>query len=568
MLAASIAINLLALALPLALIQIYDRVIPHQNLATLTALAGLLAVAVLGELKLRGARDRMLTHAAARWEVETNARLHRSLVSGDLDRLQRDGVGALLDRMQAVDAVRAHRSGPSAAALLDVPFALLFLGVLATIAWKVAAAVALLIALTLLASRRVTRANEGLADARSRLETRRNAFLLEALAGMAAVKSLGIAEALKRRHERLCASAAALTEAISANALIAQGAAGAAAQAAPAVAAAAAAMMVLDGAMSLGGMAACILLASRVVQPVMKLESLVAGEMATRRREADVQALAALASDAATEVEAATCAPATTVTLDGVAVRPELGGMTRLEAAFAADEAPGAPLIADVSFSLSRGRMTALSGASGSGKTALLSVIAGRLAPSAGRLAFEDADGRAAAAPRIAFLPQAPTLLEGTVLDNMTRFRPDLHLEEAMSLAAALGIDQFFARHPMGLMLRIRRGVEPGMPAAVAQGVALIGGLIDDPDIVLFDEANLSLDAETDARLLALILARRERCMTLIATQRPSWRRMCDAAFRIEGGGLQPDLSHRPPLRLTSPIARKPLPDGAAGAAA
>ena len=156
--------------------------------------------------------------------------------------------------------------------------------------------------------------------------------------------------------------------------------------------------------------------------------------------------------------------------------------MTRLEAVFAADEAPGAPLIDGACLELRRGAMAAISGASGAGKTALLSVIAGRLAPAGGEVRF-DADGGGEASPRIAFLPQVPALLEGTALDNMTRFRPDLHLEEAMTLAAALGIDGFFARHPQGLSLPSRRGVDPGMPAAVAQGVGLIGGLVGDPDV-------------------------------------------------------------------------------------
>ncbi|MEM6744797.1 MAG: ATP-binding cassette domain-containing protein, partial [Pseudomonadota bacterium] len=324
----------------------------------------------------------------------------------------------------------------------------------------------------------------------------------------------------------------------------------------------------------------------RAVQPVMRLEGLVAGELATRRREADVQALAALApaeptaaddparSAGAQDREAArpsgAVAPAETsathLRLDGIDVRPELAGMTRLEAAFASDEAPGAPLIEGASLDLRRGAMAAISGASGTGKTALLSVVAGRLAPAAGTVAFFDAAG-APAAPRIAFLPQAPALLEGTALDNMTRFRPDLHLEEAMSLATALGIDEFFARHPQGLSLPIRRGVETGMPASVAQGVGLIGGLVGDPDVILFDEANLSLDGPTDARLLQVILSRRSRSIVVMTTQRPSWRRVCDLALTLDGGRLAKVPGHRPPLRLAPPLARR-LRAGDARAAA
>jgi len=534
-LAASAAANLFALALPLSRIQIYDRVIPHQNVATLIALAVMLGAAIAAELHLRAARERMLTHAAARWELDTSQRLHRGLMTGDLARLQRDGRGALMDRMRAVDAVRAHRSGPAAAAMLDLPFAALFLAVLAWIAWPIAAAVGLVVATALWASRRVTRTNEALSEQRSKLETRRSAFLLEALSGMAAIKGLAIAEPMKRRHERLCASAAALTEAISANALIAQGAAGAAGQATPVVAGAAGAMMVMAGSMSLGGMAACILLASRVVQPIMKLEGLVAGEMSTRRREADIRALVDLAveeDDAPAQVET------TGVRLERVAVRPELQGLTPLEAAFASDEAPEPPFIDDVDLHVPRGRMIGISGSTGSGKSALMSVLAGRLQPGEGQVRYL---GEAGTPERraISLLPQSPSLLEGTVLENLTRFRPDLHLDDALQLSAALGIDRFFARHPDGLSLAIKRGVESGMPASVAQSVCIVAGLVGRPDVILFDEANLMLDAEADARMLDVLLAMRPRAAIVVATQRPSWLRACDETYRLEGGRLQ-----------------------------
>lgn len=419
-LAASAAANLFALALPLSLIQIYDRVIPHQNVATLIALAVMLGAAIAAELHLRAARERMLTHAAARWELDTSQRLHRGLMTGDLARLQRDGRGAL-------------------------------------------------------------------------------------------------------------------TEAISANALIAQGAAGAAGQATPVVAGAAGAMMVMAGSMSLGGMAACILLASRVVQPIMKLEGLVAGEMSTRRREADIRALVDLAveeDDAPAQVET------TGVRLERVAVRPELQGLTPLEAAFASDEAPEPPFIDDVDLHVPRGRMIGISGSTGSGKSALMSVLAGRLQPGEGQVRYL---GEAGTPERraISLLPQSPSLLEGTVLENLTRFRPDLHLDDALQLSAALGIDRFFARHPDGLSLAIKRGVESGMPASVAQSVCIVAGLVGRPDVILFDEANLMLDAEADARMLDVLLAMRPRAAIVVATQRPSWLRACDETYRLEGGRLQ-----------------------------
>ncbi|MEO0680279.1 MAG: ABC transporter transmembrane domain-containing protein [Pseudomonadota bacterium] len=571
---ASVGANLLALALPLALMQVYDRIIPYQNYATLAALAIGLLIAVAAETTLRAARDRLLTHAGAVFEVDAVGRLHDSLMHADRHWLLRRGPGELLDRLRAVEAVRAHRSGPSAAAMLDLPFAMLFLGLLAWIAWPVAATIAALTAVTLLVARRVAWARDGQTEARAKIDARRNAFLLETLGAMTTIKSLDLGLVMTRRYERLVEASARCTAALSANALLAQGIVGAAGQAAPVAAAVSAALMVMDGVLTPGGMAACILLSTRVVQPVMKLESLVAGELDARRRADDLEGLANAPrrrpADGTSDMEGEAIGPVETLRLHRVDLRPELVRLDPEEAAVELDAAQDAgrpPLVGGVSLMLHRGEMLAIAGDGGVGKTALLSTIAGRLPAADGEVLVNGADVRGltrrALTDRVAYLAPSAPLLDGTVLENLTRFRPDLHLEEALRLSEALGIDRFFAKHPQGLDLRVQRGVEMGLPTSVAQLICVVAGLVTRPSLILVDEANRGLDDAADAALLRVLLERRREAVIVMVTQRPSWRRLCDFSCRIEGGRVVADVDHRPPLRLLDPIGFAADPDGA-----
>src|SRR5207247_1137132 len=92
-------------------------------------------------------------------------------------------------------------------------------------------------------------------------------------------------------------------------------------------------------------------------------------------------------------------------------------------------------------------------------------------------------------------------------------FREGPATDDAVRLAAALGLDRVVAHQPMGFDTKVAHGATDALPGGVRQRIALVRALGGDPAIVLFDEANASLDGDSDERLrapyAAALIARR-----------------------------------------------------------
>ncbi len=524
---ASLAINLLALALPIVLMQIYDRVIPNQNRATLFVLGLFLLGAVIAEALMRAARARLMSYAGARYEVETTLKLCRRFLFADAHEIERTPPGVQVGRLAAIDRIREFRSGDAGATSLDLPFSILFLAVVAWIALPIAIVLIGLIAITIAAVRKITAATETLAADRATLEGRRHSFLIEVLSRIEAVKSAGMTPFMERRYERLMKSSATTTAAFTANSNAAQGLIGAVSQLTPLAVGAVGAVLVSFNAISVGALAAVILLSGRAIQPIMRLEALVAGDMNTRRLEEDLDSVLSLSM-----VERGTTDPGS---IETISLR-DVTCLQRDDGSFVLD---------GVNLDLNHGEIIGIRGKNGSGKSSITGLMSGQLKAARGDVLINginiDSCDPDALAKRIAVMPEQPTLLDGTILENMTRFKPQDHLDEAVGLATALGLDKYFAVHPDGLSMRVRNGVNAGLPTSVVDRVALVASLLGQPSLVLFDEANQSLDFEGDALLREHLFGRKRSAAVVLITQRPSYLRGCDRLYRIEDGQLIAD---------------------------
>lgn len=536
--AASVATNLLGLALPLVTLQLFDRVIPNQSHATLAALAmGLIGAAVL-DLVARFGSIALMGHAAERFERETQARLFGRMLEGGFDEVDREESGAHLARMEQLDRIRDHRGSEAALAHVELPFAALSLGLLAYIAPLVALALTATLAVAFLVDSRMQRDLVAASERRRELASRRYSFVIEALRGVEAVKGLGMEAFMQRRYERLLGASAAITAEKVGLETHSRDLAASIGKAAPVIVAGVGALSVIDGGMSVGALAASIILGGRVVQGLLRVHLSLGAARTTRAMEA--------------EVEAVLDAPARRAT--GRVLR-RFETLEIRDAHFGA--ARGAAVFEGLDLTLEAGECVTIEGESSAGKTVLLQLMMGGLRLDSGLALLNDAPidsyDRRSLRRSFTYLPTTPKLLAGTVLENMTRFRPELHLEEALSIAAELGIDDWFARHQAGLTAPCGRGLAHGLPRSVEDRVPLVGCLVGRPDVILFDEANASLDFDGDERLRAFLERRRGAVTMVLVTRRPSYIRLADRRLRIAGGRLEtvteaPPAARRPEM--------------------
>lgn len=203
----------------------------------------------------------------------------------------------------------------------------------------------------------------------------------------------------------------------------------------------------------------------------------------------------------------------------------------------------GVEVLRDISFDFKPGTCTAVLGETGAGKTTLIRVILGLMAPKGGKA--EIYQGEAASYPignggvrlspltrcNLAYVPQGNTLLSGTVRDNLRLGRlsaTDEEMREALRMSCA----NFLFDTPNGLDT-ICGEQGSGLSEGQAQRIAIARALLRDCPVLLLDEATSALDPDTERQLLSNILSGKRRTVIFI-THRLAVKDYCDQTLTIE----------------------------------
>ena len=516
---ASFGANLLSLAVPMAMIHIYDRVIPNQGYETLAALGLIVFFAVVAEVMLRAARRHLLELSAERFERTAYPAAINALLKADPAQCERLSQGQLFRSVSAIDRLRNLHVGNAALDPLDLPFALLFLGVIAMISPTLGLSVFLLLSFAFLILRYARKGVFHHQIKRKENEERRHSFLSEVLRGIDVVKTRRIEPFILRRYERLLGGSASISADTARSVQLAQGFTASIGTLSPLFVGAIGALLVIRGEMTVGSLAAIVLLTGRIIQPVLRIEAFLAGAENLRQHRDDLEKVLTIRArvDGDRTIEA----------IDEVAL---FGVDTRRE-----------PVL-DVGFSgldatFRRGDCIALTGGSRQAKSVFLRLLAGDVAILRGevRLNGKPAECSALEARQrlIAYLSGENALIEGTLLENMTGFQPKTFRDQAVSLVHRFGIDEPIARSPDGYSLAVGPDAKASLPKSLADSITIIGGLVGDPDVLLFDEANGALDRETDARLLRYLTEISKDRIIVLVSNRPSYHKLANRTLDI-----------------------------------
>ena len=545
--------NLLALALPLAILQLFDRVIVNRSFETLILLLAGVIVALTLEEILRLLNARVTGWLGARYEhAQTSSALDKVL-HAPLGLLQRDEPGVHVDRLLSTAKVSSFYSGQALLVLFDLPFILLFLGVIWFIGGPlIVVPVTLLLLFTLIAliaGRRLRVQHQQ----RRAMDDRRHNFLNETLRSLFSVKMLGMERLMQRRYERLqegnvnhgaevtygSAKASSLGQFFTQIMIISIISFGG--------------FVVFAGNMTPGGLAACMMLSVRALQPL--------------RRSLAVWLRYQSFVDAQQRLDEVMNLPA-----ESTAKRPPLPpvrqSITLQDVALVRAPQGKDHIFQGLNLHVPAGACIAVRGASGSGKSALLSLINGITKPDAGTVLV---DGRPlaefdpeSAAREIALLPQQGSLVAGTLMENMTLFNPALE-GAALKLSQRLGLDRAVAGMKLGYDTLVEDSNALSLPVGVSQRVAVIRALIHDPSVILFDESNIALDLQGDRHLRDMLAEEKRRRTIILVTHRPSLLSLADQTYTLKDGrlvkdhqetGQKPDPAEEASRCLASPASR------------
>ncbi|GAB6052816.1 type I secretion system permease/ATPase [Magnetospira thiophila] len=523
---ASLAINLLSLALPLALLQVYDRIIPNSSLSTLLILVVGVAVALLLELLLRIARSEITSWVGSRFEHMAGCAAFRHILHSRIDAFERDGAGVSIERLAGLRTAKEFYAGQALVALLDLPFVVIFLALIWLLGGPVVYVAGGMLVLYLLFTMVQASALKRTIFDHTTLRDRRLSFSIEVLSGVHTVKSMGMEAQMVQRYDRLLESVAGGSRAVAYRNAATLNIGTLISQLALIAVVAYGATRVIDLQMTVGALAACTLLTGRAMQPLQRAAGFWSRFQTIRLARQRLRAIFSLPSEPHSDHPAAA----------------EWRGALELKDVHFRYGEDGPVILSGASLAVAPGECIGINGINGSGKTSLLALMRGTLVPDSGEVLLDgrlifDYETSEVRRSGIAYLPQQGELFKGTLLENMTMFRKGL-TGKARELARELGLDQVVAKLPGGYHTMIGDAGEDALPRGIRQRVAIVRALVNDPKVVLFDEANTAMDSNGDMRLRAYLEQLKGRVTLIIVSSRPSLLNLGDRRFDLTEGQL------------------------------
>lgn len=521
----SLFLNILGLALPMALLQVYDRILPNKSVGTMVLLMGGVLGALLIESTLNFCRSYITGWVGAKFEHKAGCTALDHLVMAGIDDFEKDGSGAHLERMGSLSTVREFYAGQAMLTLLDLPFAVLYLSLVAMMGGLlVLVPIALLVAFAITAVLIGTKLRGSL-QKRMTADDRRFNFIIEVLGGIHSVKAFSMEAQMVRRYERLQEACAEGAYRVALHSSTAMGVSSFFSQATTICVAMVGALVVMNGEMTTGGLAACSMLAGRAMSPLQKALGVwtrFQSFMLARHRLTELFTLKPEAPKGLPKVGQMKGA----LELENVSFRY-------------GEKLPF--IIKEASIAIREGECIVISAGNGAGKTTLLTLLQGTLRPTMGRLLV---DGQPATnyepqslRDQIAYLPQAGELFQGTILQNITMFRKQFD-DVAVETAALLGLDEVVATMALGFDTPVGDGAYDSLPRGIKQRIAIARALVNNPRIVLFDEANTAVDTTGDNFLRVWLERAKGKRSLVLVTARPSLAKMADRVFELDHGVL------------------------------
>lgn len=514
-------INLLMLSGSLYMLQVYDRVIPSRNIATLFGLSLMVLLAYLMQGYFDALRARMLCRVATLFDVGLQDSIHNALATLPL----RGARPMLMQQpLRDLDQIRAFMSSMGPTAFLDMPWIPIFLIALflfhPAIGMTAVCGTAAIVAMTLFTERMSRGAAKAAMDSSAQRQvladtTQRNAEVIRAL-GM--VNRFGARWAqVNERHLRENIRASDIYANLGSGAKVLR--------------------YVLQSGML--GIGAYLVVADKASGGIMIASSIMMG-----RALAPVEvALGSWKQLVAARQGIARLRDICKVTAKPPAPPVNLPRPSReLLVQDLSVAAPGTdkPIVTNISFALKAGSGLALLGASASGKTSLSKALVGVWPATRGVVRLDGAAidqwrnedlGR-----HIGYLPQDVSLFDGTVAENICRFDEGAASQAILKAAQIAGVHDIILRLPEGYSTRIGQG-GMSLSAGQRQRIGLARAVFGDPFLVVLDEPNANLDAEGENALSRAILTlRQNKSIVVVISHRPNAIAVMDMAMVLYEG--------------------------------
>ncbi|CCH49988.1 type I secretion system permease/ATPase [Pseudodesulfovibrio piezophilus] len=487
--AASIMTNMIIVASPLFVMNVYDRVIPNNAVETLWALAIGICLAYIFDFTLKNLRSYFVDVAGRNADVLIGSRIMQHLMSARLDHMP-ESAGAVANNVREFESLREFFSSSSLVALIDMPFLLLFILVIHFIGGPIAWPIYIAVPLVILFGVCLQIPFQHIIENHYKESTQKHALLFEIVQGLETIKTSMAEGRMQGRWENVVGMSAMsnsrakilanisvtfsifVTQMVSVSIIIIG------------------VFLISKGELTVGGLIACNILSGRAMAPLSAVAGLLSRFQQSRMALNALDMLMEMPSERPTEKE----------TFHYGAVESSL----QLENVSFSYPGTDKAVLHDINLNLKPGDKVGIVGRTGAGKSTLGKLIVGLYQPLSGAVKVGNIDLRqmdvADLRRKVGYVSQDSLLFYGTLKDNLAFGLPEADDQTIKEAADIAGVNDFVKDHPAGFGMMVgERGTS--LSGGQRQAVSVARAILPDPEILIMDEPSSNMDNQSEYRL-------------------------------------------------------------------
>jgi len=526
---ASIVINLFVLASPLFTMNVYDRVVPNNATDTLWVLAIGIVVIYIIDMFLKLTRAYFLEIAGKKSDVIMSSLIFEKVL--DLQMSSRPkSIGSFANNLKEFDSIRSFFTSSTIAALVDLPFTIIFLSVIYFIAGNIVFVPILISMIIIIYMLFIKEPLQKSIESTYEASSIKNGILIETLSGIETVKTMsgsGLAqwnweEATGEIAKRSVKSKILTSSINTVTAFLIQ--------INTVIVVVMGVYMIKEMDLTMGGLIAAVILSSRAIAPMGQVVGLAASYEQTKTAYKTVENIMQMPVERPEGKKF--------VRRDSIK-----GEIEFQDVSFSYPDAQKKALT-KVNFKIKAGEKVGIIGKNGSGKTTIEKMILGLYEPNEGPILVDGIDinqiDPVDLRKNIGYVPQDVILFNGTVKENIVYKYPAIDDASILKAAKISSTDEFINAHPLGFDMPVyERGA--GISGGQKQSIAIARAFLLDSPMMILDEPTNSLDNTTEIKIKKLLKENLKDKTTILVTHKSSLLSLVDRLIVLDNGKVVMD---------------------------
>ncbi len=528
-LAAALLINIFGVAMPLFSMNVYDRVVPNNAIETLWVFAVGMTLVLVIDYVIRLLRGHFVDLASARIDLKLSGLIMERVLGMRL--AQRPAsVGAFAANLRSFETVRDFIASATVTTIIDLPFALIFLIVIAWICWPLVFLPMIGIVLVILYGYLVQHRMRDLSETTFRASALRNATLVESLTALETIKANGAESQMQDKWEKTTAFLARVNAQLRLLSASTMNGASAIQQFINVSIVVAGVYFIHEHMLTMGGLIASTMLAGRAMAPLSQVVGLL---LQFENAKVAMQALEGIMNTPNERSDEASFVH-----------RPEIRGHIEFKDVHFSYPGCEEQALRGINLTIKPGEHVAIIGRVGSGKSTLQKLILGLYVPTKGAVLLDGVDLRqldpADLRRSLGYVAQDSTLFFGSLRENISIRAPYADDRALVAAAELAGLIDFVNSHPQGFDMVVSERGE-SLSGGQRQSIAIARSVLLDPPIMLLDEPTSSMDFISETQLKERIGRFGQHKTMIIVTHRSSLMDLADRIIVLDNGVIVAD---------------------------